>query len=381
MSLSRKARRGDTILEQVPASAASRHLDPPCRYHPYARGRYEVAAGLYPLGRDLDNGAADARVFQLDRHWQAYAREKRAARREALSKYVPRMQASGALLAVVIPWLARRLACEYPACFHMTSTRDQHNLHCRLSGETLCFDSGWHLREVLPAPPDPPYRDAWDALGSQVQEDLALVDLSDGKSDRLCALHLCLPNHWAAADKIGQDFAAIHASVPGMDRLNRNAGALLSAAVERGPYVRFAWGLATDPRLNHHPQPPPGVDPVHWRGRGRRFDPARPALYVRVERQVLVGFARPRGLLFTIRTYLEAVAALPAARRQALYRSVAGMDPDTLRYKGLWRDRRAILRHLRELAECASTWAPEHESHSASQDKGHRLASTPRART
>ena len=56
-----------------------------------------------------------------------------------------------------------------------------------------------------------------------------LFILTPEKRDYLTAIHLCSPSHWAAEDKIGKDFTAIHQPVPGIERINRTAPSLVDA--------------------------------------------------------------------------------------------------------------------------------------------------------
>lgn len=314
-------------------------LREPAHYYPFESGRYEVKTGLYGLGTDFGNGEAERRVFQLDRAWPAYRAAKLESRAEDLSKYVCEEGLPDSLGTRLVDWVIRHLPAEYPELFDgATGAHGTRTLHNRLSAETLVFDRGCRLLEVhAPRPLDPPYVSALDALACQIQEDMALVTVEPGGRDRLCYLHLCLPNHWAARDKIGKSFAAVHAPVPEMDRINRRIAPVLEALVERGPFVRFAWGLATDARLNHHPEPPAGVDEQAWHG--RRFEQEQPALFVRIERQTTVGFPEHDAFLFTIRTYFEEVAALKDDHLAQLRDAIASMGTAALRYKGLEGDR------------------------------------------
>jgi hypothetical protein len=107
--------------------------------------------------------------------------------------------------------------------------------------------------------------------------------------------------------------------------------------VEKGPYVRFVWGFATDSRLNHHPEPPPGEDPGVWRGRS--FHPDRPEspFTLRVERQVLLGLPELSASLFAIRVLFipgERVRARPEWR-ELLLGALRSMTPESRSYKGL----------------------------------------------
>jgi len=317
--------------------------NPPARYFPPRNGRYRVAVGLSALGRDFGNGPADARALQLDRAFGHYRREKLRARGERLGKYWCRDRPSPRALGAAHRWCLERLSREYPRYFRLREDRQGLHLHCELTGERLHFDDrgGWQGAE---AGVEPAYGAGLDALACQVQEDLALMELDEAGRDRISALHLCFPNHWAAEDKIGGDFSAIHRPVAGFGPIARQHGSLVDTLVQRGPFVRFAWGLATDRRLNHHPVAPPGSEPRQWAG--RRFDADQSRLYLRVERQVLWGLPQARACLFTIRTYLTDCADLAPDRRTALGAAVAGMDRATLDYKGLNADRDALIAWL-----------------------------------
>jgi hypothetical protein len=171
-------------------------------------------------------------------------------------------------------------------------------------------------------------------------EDIAVVACGQrgGGDDRIVALHLCAPSHWRAEDKIGRSFADAHAPVPGMERSRQTgaARALMDAAVHRGPWVRFAWGITGDDRLNHHPDPPPGVDPGAWRGRA--FDPnADPPFFVRAERQVLWGLPDVNAFVFAIRVYHRSGAVIRANphQRALLTAALQSMNTDARRYKNL----------------------------------------------
>lgn len=316
-------------------------LPPPARYLPIDE-RFELKVGLSRLGADLGNGAADGRVFQLDRQWPAYRAAKLAARAERLSKYVCRSEAFAAReQRALTDFLLERLAEDAPGWFQ----RRRWRLHCRLTSETLHFDERLRLARSEAGPAvGPPYADALDALLCQVQEDLAFVSVS-AQGERLTYLHLCQPNHWAAQDKLDGGFEALHGPVPGFARIARQSARLMQSLVERGPFVRFAWGVATDARLNHHPQPAPGCSAAEWHG--RRLDPARPRLHLRIERQVMVGLPEVSGFLFTIRTYLRDVAELDGPTRQRVAAAIASMDEATAVYKGLAEQRGALVEWLR----------------------------------
>jgi dimethylamine monooxygenase subunit A len=132
-----------------------------------------------------------------------------------------------------------------------------------------------------------------------------------------------------------------------MEKTLRHYPKLLETLVTKGPFTRLAWGIATDNRLNHHPEPPPGQQAQAWPG--RRRGPGTSELFVRVERQNLLGLPEVHAFLFTIRTYFYALASLDAAEQAALLRAVESMSPAALQYKGLT----GQVARLREMLEKA----------------------------
>jgi Haem-dependent oxidative N-demethylase, alpha subunit-like len=337
------------------------------RYFPLADGRYEVKPGLMKFATPFGNGDADARAFQIDRSFPRYRRAKLAARAEAIDKYVLAHDYDVRVARVVTRFIIERLCGESPNLFAAGRDGNRATLNCRLTAETLLFDADWRLAGVRGADAvAPPYRSAFDALACQVQEDLAVMSRTgevhaqppDGRMQRprhwLSALHLCSPNHWSGGDKIGRDFAAVHAPVAGIGPINRRADVMVDAMVRaEAGLVRFAWGLATDDRLNHHPDPPPGNSPDAWRG--RVFNPREPRPFLRIERQTIWGFPHATGdsrqtdaSLFTIRTYFmdgDEVRRDPA-RRAALIAAIESMSPESLIYKGVAPYRDALIAWL-----------------------------------
>jgi hypothetical protein len=297
-------------------------LPAPAEYFPIARGVYGVTAGLRPFGTDFGNGPADRRVFQIDDQFSAFRESKLACRRDRLSKYLAASDFSPAVERAVVGWFADRLTAEHPNLFEADAGG---NLNCRLTGDSVGLSEN--------APPAG-YVSVIDALANQVAEDVCVVR-NDGTRDWLAFGHVFSPGHWSIDRKIGLDFAAVHEPVPGIEKINRSAAAFVSAMVHRPPAVRFAWGFGTDDRLNHHPDPPAGVDPAAWRGRS--FDPANPRFFLRIERQITWGLPAVSAAVFVIRVFHlsgESIRADPV-RRELLKSALLSMSPQALRYKGL----------------------------------------------
>jgi hypothetical protein len=240
----------------------------------------------------------------------------------------------------VVNFILGRLIREHTGLFAL----DRGTLSCALTGERLSFDGTFELQGVqTPDGVDPPYRSALDALAMQVQEDLAVVSTGAAGRHWLAALHVTAPNNWAPEEKAGGTFPMIHEPVAGMEQMNRQGDHLVRVMVGATEgLVRFAWGIAWDDELNHHPDPPPGL------ARAAEFDADRPRAFLRVERQTVWGFPQLGAALFTIRPYLYDIAAIRTdpVRRDCLSRAIESMSAASLRYKCVASSRDALLRWL-----------------------------------
>lgn len=298
-------------------------LPAPARYTPFISGQYNIAAGLIPLDRDLGNGTQDRLVFQFDSEFPRYRENKLLARAEDLSRYAGWDACPQETMRTVVQFLVEQLAAEHPTLFRLEQRDDFVQLHCTLTGETLAFDNSADLGSVF------------DALVSQVQEDVAIVQLDAADNDRVVAVHVTAPSFWNPPSKLGKTFAEVHEPVPGMDKLNRQAPKITAMLAKDARYQRFGWSVTTDRRLNHHSIPPANLIGSKQDWYGAPFDPAQPEAYVRIERQVLIGFPHVSAFVFTIRPYLLDCKTLTQNERLALAEAMQSMSPKTREYKNI----------------------------------------------
>lgn len=260
-----------------------------------------------------------------------------ASRAERLDKYVCGYKLSPETASRTARYILNQLTREHPKQFVLIHSPNNIILHCQLSDEQLRFDHSLQLIN------NNKYQNALDALCCQVQEDIAIVEQRK-QNNIISYLHLCLPNHWAAEDKIGQSFIDAHFPVPGIDKINQQAPKLIEALIHKGSFERFTWGIAMDRRLNHHPMAPDGIEKTEWRG--RKFDPVKPELNLRIERQTTTGLPEVSAFIFTIRTYHRSVKNLTSDELTILKHAVLTM-PDTIKtYKGLHRQSEEICGYL-----------------------------------
>lgn len=168
-------------------------------------------------------------------------------------------------------------------------------------------------------------------LAMQMHEDLAVHRLSDD-SDWLAATHICFPSGWNPQDKIGQTFEEAHTPIPGMNlKVSRK---LVETMVYHGPFERFVWSLIYEDRLNFHPF-----------ANSKNFDPNNPILYIKVERQVTVGFPWHQAALFILKQTLIPEYELD---KKVLLQSLMEMSPKERDYKGISED---LIQYLKDAAD------------------------------
>jgi hypothetical protein len=171
------------------------------------------------------------------------------------------------------------------------------------------------------------------------EQDFAVLDGESGTLKWLC---VCVPSHWAPEDKIGLDFAAVHAPVADNKLLVSSAQQLVKLATSGECWERFVWTVTPSGRYDQHPnrharEPwPATADP----------DAFARSCFLRAERQTFfpVGPGTPQSV-FTISVMLqpldEAVGAPGAARK--LHDALASMSEPVLAYKGLAPARERLL--------------------------------------
>lgn len=301
------------------------------------KGRYEVAPNLKPLGTDFGNGESDAVLFELDSDFKRYRANKEDAYADSPAKYFAIGDVSAAVSLAVAEAFRDHLARDYPSEFESGESF----LTSRLTGEAVA----WTPRGALDVPGSSlsvTVKHLFEALAFQIQADLALVARDPDGNDRVVAVHVCAPSHWHPAEKLGQSFFQTHTVVPGFDRINAAAPKMVDAMIKQGPFIRFVWGVESDTRLNHHPEPSSGWDFVAWDGRA--FDQF--PFCARVERQTLLGLPAVDAALFVIHAKTIPGKELSAEERAAMLAAVQSMSPEALRYKGLDRHYQALVQQL-----------------------------------
>lgn len=191
-------------------------------------------------------------------------------------------------------------------------------------------------------PPDPALHPL-DAAARLVQEDLVLLVERDG--ELVCGGgSVCFPNRWDLASKVGRAMADVHRPVA---QLNEQLEPAIDRALARlrpdRSYWRLGWGVLDSAELY---QPTDGTAAPRPHG----VTPP-PVHQLRVERETLRRMPRTECILFTIRTYLCPLGALPGGSdAAALADAIDALPDDVAAYKQLSGSRSSITSWLREAA-------------------------------
>lgn len=293
------------------------------KHLPFLNGQYTVAPALQPVRKIASFTASN--VFDIDEYYKVYGLNKQGCRDEDINKYYIEKSLLNETAVKANQYIVQKLVSEYPEHFTLLQKGNNYVLINNLQQNTLKWKEDWIRVE------DNKYVSLFDALACQVQEDLAICQLQ-GDKDYLAALHICSPNYWSPADKAGRSFHQVHAVVPGMEKGMPHYFKMLNIIVNKGPFIRFAWGITTDNRLNHHPLPAAGADDALWKG--RKIEEGC-ELFCRVEKQTLTGLPENNAFLFAIRTYIYSVNELCHLEKEALLRAIETMSQHSLEYKSL----------------------------------------------
>ena len=224
--------------------------------------------------------------------------------------------------------LAEKYLSEKQAALETQPCWLEHRVSDEILREVCELTISQHPRDLCFADVDPRARLAKIALS--IQEDI-VVHRIDDKTDWMAAAHICLPSAWAPEEVIGKSFIEAHQPVPGMDL--RQSRRIVEAMVYQGPFERFQWGVVFEERLNFHPKTQAKQE----------FSLSAPVLFVKVERQILVGLPKLQAIVFVLREHLIPENEI---NKPALLAALQGMNPAEVRYKSLEQSMGRVIQYL-----------------------------------
>lgn len=180
-----------------------------------------------------------------------------------------------------------------------------------------------------------------DAVARLVPEDLVLMVERNGELV-FGGGSVCSPNRWDLRSKLGQTMAEVHAPVAQLnEQLETPIDRFFDRLTPERSFWRLGWGVTDSAAL---------YAPVDGTAAPRPINPTPDQHVLRVERETLRRFPETNCILFTIRTYVTAIAEVNEDRTVAsrLADAVAALPEDVLVYKDLETTATVIVEELRK---------------------------------
>jgi hypothetical protein len=169
--------------------------------------------------------------------------------------------------------------------------------------------------------------DDYFSIAKKLNEDFLIHRIHKDK-DFLSSAHVVFASHWNPKDKIGKSFDEIHSPVP----MNlKNSKKLVEAMIYGGNFERFVWSVVYEKKYNFHPSL-----------ESKKFDIKNPEVYIKIERQVTVGFPENDFCLFILRQYLIEEKDID---KKSLKIAIENMTNEQKKYKSL-EDCENLLKYL-----------------------------------
>ena len=165
------------------------------------------------------------------------------------------------------------------------------------------------------------------------QEDFVILKL-DGDALRTEYLSVCFPTRWDPREKLGLDFAAIHAPVADNQMLQAAGTNLMTMAFMKQPMLRHVWLIVPSANLDQHPE----KNQVWWTETLRDMSPLLPNLFFRIERQTTWPLPHLQRAVFFIRVMMSPlvdVLASTRGRARELAASLRSMTSEVVAYRGM----------------------------------------------
>jgi hypothetical protein len=301
---------------------------------PFPSDSYRYSTNVEPALKTVvtEAGAWGGRLLDIDEHYRHELTERDAV----LTRDPTRLQVLPHMRPAVwdaISTLLPIMAAEHPDA--MSFDRDGNA--CRWQNTLQDLDLEFTLGDDGSLPVEP-----LRFLGSQIQDDIALLDQREGAL-WLDAGLVTFAADWSFGFDVGMKFLEVHGPVPRVhqEQIITRAQQFLLRLQPGEKYRRANWTMTVDRRLDTSTETYP-----QW-ARDRATvagDPALPdRLHLRVEVQHLIRLPHSGAVLFLVRTHLLSlsdIARVPAWRER-LGRVLAELPEDMAEYKGISRYRSA----------------------------------------
>ena len=196
----------------------------------------------------------------------------------------------------------------------------------------LCAPTNLLLQQPAPTPTLPRWGREQD-LALKLQEDFVILE-QDNETLRTEYLSVCFPSRWDPREKLGLDFAAIHAPVADNQTLIAAGQSIMAMAFMKQPMLRHVWLIVPAASLDQHPE----KNQAWWSEALADASPLLPRLFFRIERQTTWPLPHLQRAVFFIRLMMsplvDVLNTVPG-RASELAASLRTMTPTIVAYRGM----------------------------------------------
>jgi dimethylamine monooxygenase subunit A len=206
-------------------------------------------------------------------------------------------------------------------------------------GDGVSSKLGANTHTLSPSPSPPRGGEQNTALA--IQEDFVILK-HDQDTLRTEYLSVCFPSRWDPREKLGLDFAAIHAPVADNQMLQAAGPNMMTMAFMKQPMLRHVWLIVPAASLDQHPE----KNQAWWSEALADPSPLLPRLFFRIERQTTWPLPHLQRAVFFIRLMMSPLVDVLSVRAEAVVASVHGraaelaaslrsMTPAIVAYRGM----------------------------------------------
>lgn len=189
-----------------------------------------------------------------------------------------------------------------------------------------------------------------NVLSQSLPEDFVILHDEPNRGFVVRYLSVCFASNWSPADKLGLDFAAVHAPVADNEALLAARAGIESIAFRQTSMLRHVWLLSPSADLWQAPNQRSPRWAQTLTSAGQDDDDLLSQVYFRVERQTTWPLPALKRAVFFIHVMvcpLLDVLQLDHDRARVLANALDSMSPAFLTYRGLDRLREPLTKALR----------------------------------
>ncbi|MBC7710414.1 MAG: DUF3445 domain-containing protein [Rhizobacter sp.] len=163
-----------------------------------------------------------------------------------------------------------------------------------------CADRSGGGSQAIRNPASTPQGAREQNVALAIQEDFVILKQHQ-HTLRTEYLSVCFPSRWDPREKLGLDFAAIHAPVADNPMLLAAGPNIMTMAFVKQPMLRYVWLIVPAANLDQHPE----KNQAWWSEALADPSPLLPRLFLRVERQTTWPLPHLQRAVFFIRLMMS----------------------------------------------------------------------------